>query len=310
MEKLIPEKLFPTERATAGHRLRIVATLAWPVTGLMTGTPVLIRRLTAPQRERRAEAAALQAKQDQIAALATEAAEAAFAKKIAGEPDAAKRAAMIQSQEAAEVTARQVALERAKADRKAARSKFGDTAGAAALLLIVGGPLVWSLARPLIEPGIGLLLGGWWIAALLHAPSPVKTHTASTGEDVDAPAADNADDGQEQTEPVVSPALAPAELAATIEHMVALRVQGDGGAGKVLLSEVLASLQRHGRYPGASTRDFGAAVRAAGLPVEKRVRVGEAISPGLTAAGLTAHLGHPPRLPAHAVPDHTPAEAA
>ncbi|MFF7453063.1 hypothetical protein [Kitasatospora sp. NPDC008115] len=296
------EKIFPTDTVTA--------TILYPFTGLAAGTPVLVRKLTAPQRERRAEAAALKAKQDNIAAEVTAAAEAAFAKKVSAETDPVKRAAMVQAQEASQVAARQFELEQAKAARKAKRGRLGDAAGAAALMLIVGGPLVWSLVGPWVRPGIGLLIGGWWIAALIHAPTPAKASKAPAVEDVDDPAANNVDDDQDQPEPVVAPALAPAELASAVEHMVALRAQSDGGAGKVLLSEVLASLQRHGRYPGASTRDFGAVVRAAGLPIEKRVRVGETISPGLTAAGLRGHLGHSPRLPAHAVPDRTPSEAA
>ncbi|MER8099412.1 hypothetical protein [Kitasatospora sp. NPDC094016] len=176
------EKIFPTERAVPGQRMRIVATLAWPVTGLLTGTPVLIRRLTAPQRERRAEAAELQTRQAELDAQAAKDAEAAFKKKLA-EADPAKRPAMLQAREAATVAARQVELELAKASRKEKRSRAGDGAGAAALVLIVGGPLVWSLARPLIEPGIGLLIGAWWIAALIHAPTPDKTTPAEADQE-------------------------------------------------------------------------------------------------------------------------------
>lgn len=168
------EKIFPTERAVAGHRLRIIPTILWPVTGLVTGTPVLVRKLTKPQRERRMEAAALQARQDKLAAQAAEADQVAFAKKLTGEHDPVKRAAMLQARETAEVVARQVAAEQAKAARKAARSRLGDAAGAAALLLVVTGPLIWSLVGTWIRPGIGLLAGAWWIAALIHAPAPGK----------------------------------------------------------------------------------------------------------------------------------------
>ncbi|MFJ6776951.1 hypothetical protein ACIQOV_39355, partial [Kitasatospora sp. NPDC091257] len=141
------ERIFPTEK--------LIPTLLWPFTGLAAGTPVLIRKLTAPQRERRAEAAALKTKQDELAQQIAQAAEAAFAKKLLAEGDPAKRAAMLQAQEAGQVAARQFELEQAKAARKAARSRAGDAAGAAALMLIIGGPLIYSLARPWIQPGIG-----------------------------------------------------------------------------------------------------------------------------------------------------------
>ncbi|WP_405360501.1 hypothetical protein OG535_19050 [Kitasatospora sp. NBC_00085] len=295
------EKIFPTDT--------VVATILYPFTGLAAGTPVLVRKLMAPQRERRAEAAALKGKQDGIAALAAEAAEATFARRLAAEPDAAKRAAMFQAQEAAEVTARQLELERAKADRKAKRSKLGDAAGAAALLLIVGGPLVWSLVGPWVRPGVGLFIGGWWIAALIHAPSPVKAPEA-TGEDVDEDFDDPAADADQEQPELPSTTLSPDQLVTAVERMVAIRALSDGGAGKVHLSEVLASLQRHGLYPGLDPRDFGAVARAAGLPVEKGLRVkGKGVSVGLTAAALRNHLGHTPRLPPEAVADHTPAAA-
>ncbi|WP_380278638.1 hypothetical protein [Kitasatospora purpeofusca] len=293
------EKIFPT----------IIPSILWPFTGLATGTPVLVRRLMAPQRKQRAEAAALNAKQDEITAQIAEAAEAAFAKKVAAEADPVKRAAMIQTQEAAQVAARQLELERARADRKAKRGKLGDAAGAAALMLIVGGPLVWSLVGPWVRPGIGLLIGGWWIAALIHAPASAKTPSkANTGKDVDEDFDALADDAdQDQPEPP-STTLSPDQLVTAIERMVAIRALSDGGAGKVHLAEVLASLQRHGLYDGFDSRDFGALVRAVGLPIEKGVRVkGKGVSVGLTAAGLKDRLGHTPRLPPEAVADHTPA---
>ncbi|MFF2549168.1 hypothetical protein ACFVUY_42330 [Kitasatospora sp. NPDC058063] len=323
MQKILPEKLFPTPRAVPGHRMRIVATLGWPISGWITGTPVLVRKLTAPQRERRAEAAALQAKQTELAAAAEAEAEAAFTKKLNDEPDADKRAAMVRAQETKKVTVHQVRLEQAKAASKIKRAKFWEVAAGAAITLVVGGPLIWSLARPLIEPGIGLLLGGWWIAALIHAPAKKKGEEEKEGESSaeagtrdahPAPAYDDldvADDDQEQPEPTTYPPLSPAELAITVEHMVALRAQSDEGRGHVHLSEVLSSLQRHGHYTEYTTRDFGPVLRAAGLTTEKSIRVPtkdpkKAVSTGFSAAGLTTHLGRPPRLPPQAVIDRTP----
>ncbi|MFI9333032.1 hypothetical protein ACIGZJ_36540 [Kitasatospora sp. NPDC052868] len=304
------EKIIPTE----GLR----ATLLWPVTGLCTGTPVLIHKLMTPHRTRRAEAAALQANRERIAAEVAEAAEIAFAKKLIAETDPVKRAALLQAQEAGQVAAREVELERAKAARKASFEKFKDSAGAAALLLVVGGPLVWSLARPWVGPGIGLLAGVWWIAALIHAPAPAKASAEDDeqlldgddldGDDLDA-VEDAEDDEDQAVEDLPGAKLTDAELVSTVECMVAIRAQADEGRGHVHLSEVLASLQRHGHYPAYSTRDFGSVARAAGLPVERKIRVGKGVSPGLSVAGWEAHFGRPPALPQQPVPDRPLAEA-
>jgi hypothetical protein len=299
------EKIIPTE----GLR----ATLLWPVTGLCTGTPVLVRKLMTPHRARRAEAAELQAKRERIAAEVAEAAEVAFAKKLISETDPVKRAALLQAQEAGQVAAREVELERAKAARKASFEKFKDSAGAAALLLVVGGPLVWSLARPWVGPGIGLFAGVWWIAALIHAPAPAKAADEDDeqlldGDDLDADEGDE-DDEDQAVEDLPDPTLTDAELVSTVECMVAIRAQTDEGRGHVHLSEVLAALQRHRHYPAYSTRDFGSVARAAGLPVEPKIRVGKSVSPGLSVAGWEAHFGRPPALPQQPVPDRPLAEA-
>ncbi|MEU1284929.1 hypothetical protein [Kitasatospora sp. NPDC005856] len=248
------EKIFPTEK--------LIPTLLWPFTGLATGTPALVRKLTAPQRERRAEAAALKAKQDELAAQAAQAAQEAFTKKLTMEADPAKRASMLQAREAGQVAARQVELEQAKAARKAARGRLGDAAGAAALMLIVGGPLVWSLARPWIEPGIGLAIGGWWIAALIHAPVPGKKAVEeeaeqSTAEDVaerPSPATDQAPaDAPVETPTATFPTPAEARhavallgadgthvaLSAVVDHLASARPlwERSGKAVKVLLTQ-------------------------------------------------------------------------
>ncbi|MEE1784180.1 hypothetical protein PUR71_14920 [Streptomyces sp. SP17BM10] len=300
------EKIIPTES--------LRATLMWPVTGLCTGTPVLVRRLMAPHRERRAEAAALRARREQLAALAAEAAEAELAKKLVAESDPVKRAALLQAQETAQVTAREIEQEQARAARKASFDKVKEAAGGAALLLIVGGPLVWSLARPWIGPGIGLIIGGWWIAALIHAPAPTPKTGTKDGSPVDSDdVLDDVEEDQDEPRVAVPPTLTTAELTATVEHMVAIRAQRDDGRGHVHLSEILQSLQRHDRYPGYTARDFGSVLRSAGLPVERSVRVKGAtpqeVTTGFSFKGLTAHLGHPPRLPARPSPEPTPAEA-
>ncbi|MFJ7280684.1 hypothetical protein [Kitasatospora sp. NPDC098663] len=309
------EKIFPTERAVPGQRLRIVTTLLWPVTGLCTGTPVLVRKLMAPRHQRRAEAAALTAKREQLAADVAEVDLAAFAKKLSAEVDPLKRAALVNDREAARITVREVEVEQLSAARKATFEKAKEAAGGAALLLVLGGPLIWSLARPWIGPGVGLLVGTWWIAALIHAPSPVPKTSAEDATPADTEHDDeddqendeeDADDDQDEPHPALPPTLTDTELTTTVEHMVALRARRDEGRGHVHLSELLIALKRHDRYCGYTAREFGAAVRAAGLPVERRVRVGKDVSPGLTYKGLQAHLGHPPRLPAHAVPQPAP----
>ncbi|MFD0347921.1 hypothetical protein ACFQ0M_21695 [Kitasatospora aburaviensis] len=62
---------------------------------------------------------------------------------------------MIHARESARVTAREIEAEQAKATRQEKRGRAGDAAGAAALMLIVGGPLVWALARPSSSPASG-----------------------------------------------------------------------------------------------------------------------------------------------------------
>ncbi|MFF0394126.1 hypothetical protein ACFYS8_36280 [Kitasatospora sp. NPDC004615] len=318
-------KIFPTEPAgeagTPGRRRRIAATALYPITGLITGSPVLFEKLTAPRRTRRAEAAELKAQQEKFAAEAAKAAEAAFREKLANEADSAKRAAMIQAREAAQVTARQAELDLAKAARKATRSKLGEHAGGAALLLVVGGPLIWSLARPWIEPGLAVLGGLWWFAALVYAPAPTDgdepAEDQADDEGPDEPSGEDDHDGEDQDDEDDRTPPAPltdAELAASVEHMVAIRAQADGGAGNLLIAEVLAALQWHGHYPGHDTRKFGAAVRAAGIPPKPSVGVGSGpartTSPGWSVAYLRTLLGRDPRLPPAAVPDHTLTKAA
>ncbi|MEU1287549.1 hypothetical protein [Kitasatospora sp. NPDC005856] len=316
------EKIFPTHN--------VGATIAFPVTGLLTGTPVLVRRLTAPQRERRAEAAALQARQDELAATAAAEADEEFTKKLTKEADASKRAAMVRARETEKVTARQIRLEQAQAGRAEKRGKLKEAAGAAAVTLLVGGPLIWSLARPLIEPGIGLLIGAWWIAALIHAPAKPKAKNKARAdqareenEDQDDEDREGNDDQEEEyalqtstaaPAPAAPRGLSDAQLTAAVEHMVALRAQTDDGRGHVHLTEALESLQRHGHYPALTARDFGALVRAAGLPVEPNIRVpGRTPSTGFTAASLATHLRRSPSLPpqaaARAAVDRTPKAA-
>ncbi|MFB7678220.1 hypothetical protein ACFC26_43190 [Kitasatospora purpeofusca] len=279
MKNLLPEKIFPTERATPEHRLRIVATLAYPVTGLMAGTPVLIRKLTAPQRERRAEAAALKGRAAELLAEADKLDQEAFAKKLA-EADPAKRPAMIHAREAARVAAKEAAAEQAKADRKTARSKFGDAAGAGALLLIIGGPLVWSLARPLIGPGIGLLIGAWWIAALIHAPSAEKTGADTSGSTPQT----GQDDVREQPVPTPDQEPAPA-LSVTTEPTPtdardAVALLGVAGT-HVALTAVAAHLAAEHPLWERSGKALRALLREAGVRVRDGVKVDGVSVPGI-----------------------------
>ncbi|MFE6744648.1 hypothetical protein ACFVGM_02215 [Kitasatospora purpeofusca] len=279
------EKIFPTEK--------LIPTLLYPVTGLAAGTPVLLRKLTAPQRERRAEAAALRAKRDGITAQAAEAAEAAFTRKLTAEADPVKRAAMLQAREAAQVTARQIELEQARAARKEHRSKLGDTAGAAALLLIVGGPLVWSLARPWIQPGIGLLLGIWWIAALIHAPARGKAVPAEGEEEREQPVVVEEEPAEEDL--VEAPrATVPTPVEA---HYLTASLTASGSS--VLLTRLAADLgAAHPSWTG-STKAVRALLSQAGLPVREGVRTPDGNGPGV-------HHQDVPPLPS---PSETPVVA-
>ncbi|MFD5564511.1 hypothetical protein [Kitasatospora griseola] len=323
--------LFPTAPAADDPDKRYwwISVALWPITGVITGTPPLVAKLTAPQRKKRAEAADLRTRQEELAAKAAKAAEDAFQEKLQGESDAAKRAAMIEARQAAQVAARQVQQEQAKASSKAFRSKLGDQAGAAALMLVVGGPLIWSLARPWIPIAAELVAAAWWLAALIHAPTPadMAATMAAAARRQQRSAAEQSEESEDDQEELdddqadeddSAPAPQPltlAELATTIEHMVAIRATKDGGAGNLLLSEALATLQHLGHYPGADSREFGAAVRAAGMPpADKSIGVviqGERkVSTGWSAAHLQDLLGRTPVLPPLRAVDHTPAQAA
>ncbi|MFD5566277.1 hypothetical protein [Kitasatospora griseola] len=329
--------LFPTAPPATDPDKRYwwISIALWPITGAITGTPPLVAKLTAPQRKKRAQAADLRAQQEELAAKAAAAAEDAFQEKLQGEADPAKRAAMVEARQAAQVAARQVQQEQAKANGKAFRSKLGDQAGAAALMLVVGGPLIWSLARPWIPIGAELVAAAWWLAALIHAPTPAdmaatmaaaakrqrradteESDTEESEDDQEDHGDDQADEDQadeDDSAPAPQP-LTPAELAATIEQMVAIRATADGGAGNLILPEALATLQHIGHYRGSDTRDFGAAVRAAGIPPKPSVGVvikGERkTSPGWSVSYLRDLLGRAPSLPPRPAVDHTPAQAA
>ncbi|MFF1903360.1 hypothetical protein [Kitasatospora sp. NPDC058218] len=262
------EKIFPTEKLSA--------TLLYPVTGLAAGTPVLVRKLMAPQRERRAEAAALKAKRDEITTQAAEAATAAFTQKLLTEADPVKRAAMLQAREAAQVTARQVELEQAKAARKEQRSKLGDTAGGAALLLIVGGPLVWSLARPWIQPGIGVLLGVWWIAALIHAPARGKAVPAEGQEDQEQPVPAVEEEPAEE-----GPVEAPRATVPTPVEAHSLTASLTASGSSVLLTRLAADLgAAHPSWTG-STKAVRALLSEARVPFREGVRTPDGNGPGV-----------------------------
>ncbi|MFD7645923.1 hypothetical protein ACFV4P_35420 [Kitasatospora sp. NPDC059795] len=296
------EKIFPTETVTA--------TLLYPITGLFTGTPVLIDKLTAPRRARRAEAAELKARQAKIAAQLAEADAAAFQKKLEAEADPVKRAAMIQARETAQVTARQVQLEQAKAARKASRSKLGDAAGAAALMLIVGGPLIWSLARPYIQTGIGVLIAAWWLAALIYAPSPntrKEEHdqevSATTEEKLPGDGSDDEfedddegdfdDDEEDQEDPVEEPV----PTSPTPAEIHALTVALTAGKSSVLHTRLASELGAVHPSWQASTKAVKTLLTAAGIPYREGVRTPDGNGPGVH------HQDVPPlRSPSQAAP--------
>ncbi|WP_331722229.1 hypothetical protein [Kitasatospora sp. NBC_00315] len=268
-----------------------------PVRAVLSGSPVLAARLWAPASARLDKAA------EERAAIA----------KALTETRAAELAKL--TDEKAVAKAKAAHAEADKAGRAEKRERIGSALGGGVLVAVVAGPVSWQLVGPWVPMATWSGIGLWCVAAMAHSP---KIGTGEKGEEGDlnddlddaaADAAADADDDQEEPEPEPPTTLTPDELVAAVERMVGIRSQSDNGAGKVHLSEVLISLQRHGLYPGLDTREFGAVARAADLPVEKRVRVGKAVSPGLTAAGLQAHLGHPPLPPAQAVPDRASAGA-
>ncbi|WP_406093403.1 hypothetical protein [Kitasatospora purpeofusca] len=269
-----------------------------PVRAVISGSPVLAARIWAPASARLDKAAG----ERKAIAEALAAARAAELAKLTDEKAIAK--------------ARAAHAEADKAGRAEKRERIGSTLGGAALVALVAGPVSWQLVGPWMPLATWSGIGLWCAAAMAHSPKITTGEQeveADQDNDLDDQAADTAAeaaDGQGEPQPAPPTTLPADELVAAVERMVAIRAQSDGGAGKVHLSEVLASLQRHGFYPGLEARDFGALARAAGLPFERGLRVtGRGVSVGLTAEAMRARLGHTPRLPPEEVADHSPAAA-
>lgn len=129
-----------------------------PVRAVITGSPVLARRLRAPATKRRTAEA--EVRQAEAEALAAELA------KLDPKARAAKQA---------EHTAAD------RAGRKERRSRAADIAGCTALVLLVAGPVAWHFARPYLGAATLVLIAAWTVAAMAHAPS-AKQAAASTGE--------------------------------------------------------------------------------------------------------------------------------
>jgi hypothetical protein len=196
------------------------------------------------------------------------------------------------------------------AHRKAGRGKRVD----AVMCGVVISVFVLAVFGSLLRWVIVLALVAWTVGAMAHSPSSVPEVEDQAAEVLDG---DEELDDEEDEEPVAKPAPKPLtaqELVTAIEHMVAIRATNDGGAGYVLIGEALSALQRHRQFEGYDTREFGAAVRAAGVPPKKSVAVGSGASrktsPGWSVNHLQATLGRVPALPPQAAVDRTPVEAA
>ncbi|MFG2919634.1 hypothetical protein ACGF0D_43050 [Kitasatospora sp. NPDC048298] len=252
-----------------------------PVKAVLDGSPVLTRRLSGLGADTREKAARL--KELELQALQGEWQKLDEPQRLAAE----------------------------LAHRKARRGKTAD----AVVFGVVIAVFVLAVFGSLLRWVLVLVLVAWTIGAMAHSPSSVPEVEDQAVEDVDR--GEEPDDVEDDQEPVAKPAPRPLtapELVATIEHMVAIRATKDGGAGNVLIGEVLTALQRHRQFEGYDTREFGAAVRAAGMKPKPSVGVGSGASrktsPGWTVEYLHATLGRVPALPPQAAVDRTPVEAA
>ncbi|MGW4894558.1 hypothetical protein ACWEQL_20130 [Kitasatospora sp. NPDC004240] len=248
-----------------------------PVRAVLDGSPVLVRRLRSVGAETREKAARL--KELELQKLQGEWAKLGERERLAAE----------------------------LAHRKAGRGKKVDAVMcgiviAVFVLAVFGSYLRWVLV---------LFLVAWTVVAMAHSPGPAEEIEDQDVEDAggDNELDDDKDDQEAVEEPTPRP-LTAAELVTAIEHMVAIRATTDGGAGNVLISEALSALQRHRQFARYDARDFGAAVRAAGVPPKKSVAVGSGASrktsPGWSVNHLQSVLGRVPVLPPHAAVDRTP----
>lgn len=213
-----------------------------PVRAVITGSPVLARRLRAPATKRRTAEA--EVRQAEAEALAAELA------KLNPKARAAKQA-------------EQVAADRA--GRKERRSRAADIASCTALVLLVAGPVGWQFARPYLGTTALVLAVVWSVAAMAHAPTARKATPEPDAGDTPTAAPDDADEWIQDSPPE-------AVLWALIRHTAALTKQGTAAH----LQAVLDEGQRRGEFGDWTVADLAEELASYGVPVVegKKLTVG------------------------------------
>lgn len=224
---------------------KAITTTAAPFKAAITGSPILARRLFAPSAKRRTEAAELREK----AATVQAEARAAELAKLTGE---------------ALVKAQQSHAAEDRAEQKARRSKAADAAGAALLAAVVGGPVAWQIAGPLVPAAFWCAVVLWCVAAIMHAPRLAAEDEPDTDE-------------QEPTEVDEEPS--PEALrAAVVERLLGWV----GDRRGIHLAEVY---ERYRQLPGhehlADDQIRTALVKHYAVPVRPAVRIGDKVARGI-----------------------------
>lgn len=200
----------------------------------------------------------------------------------------------------------------------------GEAVGRFVALVFIGYVLVYLCApRPWTW---WLWAACWFLACCVIAAARGDFADTSTGAaDEPGPPDTTPENDQETAGEHLDTAAEPdylrkaAYLRQVVEHQVAAAVRpGRDDAlvhGKgARLEDLLTHIQADGSLPGWTPVQLGAVLEGIGVPVRPqmyfKVEGKKRNLPGVHVDDLTAALGRPPRLPAHLVPDNTPAQAS
>lgn len=165
-------------------------------------------------------------------------------------------------------------------------SHFGDYGVTIAWSLHIGSPWAFFYYRGWVAAGLVLV---WPLAILLFVPKEFKDRASAAIERLHTRAS--------------KPSTAPAP-GAEREAVRRLLLDVMGKADRVHLSTVLAHLQEHGQWEGKTVADLGVHLRALGVPVQPKVKVGKVPTRGVLKSDLEA-----PSPPADPSPSPTPSPA-
>ncbi|MFE2911264.1 hypothetical protein [Kitasatospora indigofera] len=219
-----------------------------PVRAVITGSPVLARRIWAPTATRREQAAEVR----ETLAKGIAAARAAELAKLTDEKAIAK--------------AKAAHAEADKATRAEKRDRIGSVLAGGILVVLVAGPVSWQFVGPWMPAAVWSGIGLWCIAAMAHAP---KTAAKTTpGPDLGEAPANTPDD----TDEWIQDSPPEAVLWALIRHTAALTKQGTAAH----LQAVLDEGQRRGQFGDWTVADLVEELASYGVPVVegKKLTVG------------------------------------